>query len=189
MIPPLDSTTGHLPLGRYRCSLEEIEACFVEDLQFATSITRRSRFDGLKNYIAAWNFIQKKVGDPDVLMALWIGGSFTSSMLDPDDVDVSPQVNGLKLAALSGKPGTKALKTLFGHRPTVVKEYGVEPFPITWYPVASPFAGTCSILEADYYQTRGALDDFWQRVRPDGPKVAPRLDDAPSRRGYLEVIL
>ncbi|WP_112300612.1 DUF6932 family protein [Rhodococcus wratislaviensis] len=189
MIPPLDPVTGHLPLGRYRCTLAEIRARFVDDDQFAGSKTRRTRYVGLEKYLEAWKLVQEKVSEPDVLMGLWIGGSFTPSVIDPDDVDVSPQLNGPKLADLNGKPGVKPLKMLFGHRPAVVKAYGVEPFPFTWYPVVSPLAGDCSILEADYYQTRGSMDDFWQRVRPAGPKRAPTMDDVHGRRGYLEVIL
>lgn len=40
----------------------------------------------------------------------------------------------------------------------------------------------------DYVMMRGAFDDWWQRVRPDGEaKGEPTRESAVARRGYLEV--
>lgn len=189
MIPPLDAVTDQLPPGRYRCTLDEIYERFVDAPEFSHSSTRVDRFDGLVAYLHDWRTAQSAFGGDPVLMGLWVGGSFISSVLDPQDIDVTPHISGPRLRELEGKPGVGRLKRLFEHRKSVRARYLVEPFPFTWYPVAAPFGRGGSAVEFDYYTNRGIMDDFWQRVRPPGPKVAPTLEDAPSRRGYLEVIL
>lgn len=189
MIPPFDAVTGHLPPGRYRCTLEELHDRFVQEARFAGSVTRSDRFNRLVAYLADWETAQENIGGDPVLMGLWVGGSFVSGVLDPDDVDVTPHLSGPRLRDLKGKPGVGRLKDLFEHRDTVRARYLVEPFPFTWYPVAAPLGGGGATDEFNYYTTRGIMDDFWQRVRPPGPKVAPTVEDAPPRRGYLEVIL
>ncbi|WP_213934648.1 DUF6932 family protein [Rhodococcus sp. B50] len=116
MIPATDPMSGYLPVGRYTCTLEEVQRVFVEDSQFAGSVTRRKLFAGLVRYMAEWERLEDMVGTSDVLRRIWVGGSFTSAKLDPDDVDVSPILDGPKLDAIKGKPGCGKIGKLFGNR-------------------------------------------------------------------------
>lgn len=188
VIPATDPMSGYLPVGRYTCTLEEVQRVFVEDSQFAGSVTRRKLFAGLVRYMAEWERLEDMVGTSDVLRRIWVGGSFTTAKLDPDDVDVSPILDGPKLDAIKGKPGCGKISKLFGNRESVVRDFGVEPFPVTWWPVTTMHAREISILEHDYVLVRGLMDDFWQRVRSSPVKGPLTVADSAPRRGYLEVI-
>lgn len=188
MIPPIDSASGHLPVGRFTCTLEEVRSVFVDDPRFAGSATRPRLFAGLVRYMSEWERLEEMVGMSEVLRRIWIGGSFTTSKLDPDDVDVSPIVDGPKLDAIKGKPGCGQMNKLFEHRDSVVSAFGVEPFAVTWWPVTTMHAREISVLEHDYVLVRGLMDDFWQRVRSSEVKGPLTIADSAPRRGYLEVI-
>lgn len=190
MIPDLDATSGHLPPGRFRCTLPEIEQRFVDHADFATSTRRRTLFDQLLNYLRDWELALDVVSAPDVLKQIWIAGSFASAVIDPDDIDVSPILDGPRLQEIRGMPGVRRIQKLQGERrDRIVKEYGVEPFPITWWPVTTLRSDKVDNLATDYISTRGLMDDFWQRTRSTGAKAGLTVDTAPARRGYLEVVV
>ncbi|WP_137875458.1 hypothetical protein [Rhodococcus sp. Q] len=188
MIPTTDPASGNLPVGRYTCTLEEVQQAFVDDPQFAGSSTRQRLFKGLVRYMAEWERLEEMVGTSDVLRRIWVGGSFTTSKLHPEDVDVSPILDGPKLDAIKGKPGCGKMSKLFENRDSVVRDFGVEPFPVTWWPVTTMHAREISIFEHDYVLARGLMDDFWQRVRSSPVKGPLTVADSEPRRGYLEVI-
>lgn len=188
MVPALDSMNGLLPVGRYTCTLEDVQRAFVDDPQFAGSTTRPRLFAGLVRYMAEWERFEKMVGTGEMLRRIWVGGSFTTAKLDPDDIDVSPIVDGPKLDEVKGKPGCGKMNKLFENRDSVVRDFGVEPFPVTWWPVTTMHAREVSILEHDYALARGLMDDFWQRVRSSAVKGPLTIEDSAPRRGYLEVI-
>src|SRR5260370_30680995 len=83
-IPPLQ-TNGMLPPGRHRTDVNEVETIFVTG--FPTSTTRRRCFDG-------WGRLRQ------ALMALvpvdrqWVDGSFVTSDIDPNDLDVTTFFDG-----------------------------------------------------------------------------------------------
>lgn len=186
MIPDL-YTNGHLPVGRYRCSLSELHDAFVKHEMFAESTTRERLFTGLLRYIEAWELAEEGVGGRPVLRHLWVAGSFVSAAVDPDDVDVSPIVDGEVLDELVGCPGVGRVKRLFERRDRVVREFGVEPFRIIWRPVLSLDDNRVTPPERDYLVANGRYDDLWQRVRAQPEKGAFAVEDCGARRGYLEV--
>lgn len=186
MIPALDSN-GHLPLGRYLCSISELRETFVDHERFAESTSRAGLFAGLLRYIRAWEVAQESVGGPPVLRHLWVAGSFASSRLNPDDVDVSPVVDGEVLDGLAGRPGVGKVKRLFEQRDRVVREFGVEPFRIIWRPVLSLDDNRVTPMQREYLLANGRYDDLWQRVRSQTEKGAFSSQDCGARRGYLEV--
>lgn len=187
MIPDLNDG-GHLPPGRYRASLDEIHDRFVLNPQFASSSTRAEIWNGFLDYLAAWLEAEDKADSGQVLQTVWLAGSFVSACMDPSDLDITPIIDRDALATVQGKPGSKALKKLIGHREKVRDRFRVEPFPLPWVATASPLRprGVNSSVR-DYLETRGSLDDWWQRVRPEGAKQAPLVEHAMPRRGYLEV--
>ncbi|MBP3083718.1 DUF6932 family protein [Mycolicibacterium fortuitum] len=186
MIPSL--VDGHLPIGTFPCTLEEIEQNFVEDAVFANSSTRRSRFDGLIDYLYEWEQAQLQL-DTKVLKRIWIGGSFTSSQPEVGDVDISPILDSDALASLSGRVGVGRIKALFEQRTKVRETYHVEPFPVLWKPFTTIKLRNLDAEEYEYVATRGMMDDFWQRTRHMSVKGAMLVEDAEPARGYLEVTL
>lgn len=187
MIPDLEDD-GHLPPGRFRCTVDEVFGRFVDHSDFTASVTRRQHFTRLIEYLNAWSAIERKAGE-SILRSIWIGGSFTSNKVDPRDLDATPVIDGPAADRLAGKPGSGSIKKLTRHRDSVVREYGIEPFPIIWHPVVRPFSSEVafSIEETEYLQDRGMLDDWWQRHR-DGDSDIPTIASCETRRGYLEVI-
>ncbi|AYJ48803.1 DUF6932 family protein [Rhodococcus sp. P1Y] len=189
-IPDLDPGTGHLPLGRHVCAISDVREHFVDHPRFASSTRRAGLFTRLGRYLLDWQYAQSLVGADDILRSIWIAGSFASGELDPDDIDVSPILDGPKLQEIKGRVGAGRIAELQGaRRERMVKEYSVEPFPITWWPVTTLRRGDLSLVEHDYIGTRGLMDDVWQRTHSTGPKGAFTVDTAVPRRGYLEVVL
>ncbi|MEE8667258.1 MAG: hypothetical protein SOI13_05205 [Bifidobacterium mongoliense] len=176
-----------IPAGRIRASLEDIEESYVENPLFLQSTTRKIVWAGFTKYISAWKAVENQYGDK-LLLAAWISGSFISSKLNPEDIDISPiiQQDALEHSGIS----SNRLKSLIGHREKVRERYHVEPFPIRWRSIESTLIP--ERLPDDvktYLAQRGAMDDWWQRSRPN-PSIKQR-PVAPSRissRGYLEVI-
>ncbi|MFD1145734.1 DUF6932 family protein [Saccharothrix hoggarensis] len=179
---------GHLPPGRYRTSLEEVQARFVDHDQFVNSATRRDIWQGFQDYLAAWLLAEEKADVGPVLQLVWLAGSFISGKLNPDDLDVTPVIDRRALVEAQTHRRSKALKRLIGHRTGIVERFKVEPFVLEWEPVASTLRPTAVGSSArDYLERRGSLDDWWQRLRAPGPKGPSTEEEAPPRRGYLEV--
>lgn len=186
-IPPLDPETGHLPPGRYRTTLPNIKQRFVLSPDFQASSTRAAIWDGFTSYLLAWKTSQAALGQP-ILKTIWVGGSFTSSELDPQDIDLSPVYDEALVDDLHSKPGIKSLKKLIGNRTSMTNKYMVEPFPLPWRGLQSTLhPSTLPDHAQTYLAKRGGLDDWWQRIRPAGAKVAPVAPTDVAERGYLEV--
>lgn len=190
MIPEFDGG-GHLPPGRYRTTLEVVEARFVTHEQFSASTTRPTLFTGLLRYLADWEAIQAATNaDGPLVKAIWIAGSYASSALNPGDVDVTPILDGIIADSVAGRPGSGGIKKLTKHRDGVKAAYGVEVFPVRWHPIERPFDANLDLTgdEAAYLSDRGKMDDWWQRCRIDGQDI-PTVESCETRRGYLEVIV
>lgn len=190
MIPPLGEE-GEIPPGRYRTTLEEVQSRFVDHAEFVGSVTRSDIWDGFRRYLVSWAIATEAVDAPGLLKWIWIGGSFTSSKLDPNDIDVTPIVDAETLETLRGQPGVGSIRDLFEQRNRVTARYRVEPMPVRWRAIASTYTeAEWGSVDRDYLERRGAMDDWWQRQRglnwSGGPPVP---EDAPPRRGYLEVEL
>jgi hypothetical protein len=154
------------------------------------SETRKPLFAGLLRYIADWQDATTRTGSTmPLLRVLWVAGSFASNTVNPGDIDLTPLIDGPAADEVRGKPGSKAIKILSSHRERLKDRYGLEVFPVRWYPVLHPLAVTpLSNDELMYTSDRGKFDDFWERCRVDGSDV-PSKDGCESRRGYLEVRL
>lgn len=187
MIPELEDD-GHLPPGRFRCTVEEIDAAFVRADRFAGSSTRPQLFAGLQRYIRSWELVEDEVG-VEVIKLLWIGGSFTSSILTPSDIDVSPVMARSALHDLKGRPGSGKGKALYEHRDRVKADFGVEPFAVQWNPFTTLDMRRLDVWDHEYVAVRGMMDDFWQRTVAGSVKQAMMEADADPVRGYLEVVV
>jgi hypothetical protein len=170
------------------CTLEELEAAFVEAPAFAASSTRRSVFDGLVDYLADWEAVESQLA-VKVLKRLWVGGSFTSGAVEVGDIDVSPFLDSNVLNTLRGRQGAGQIKALYEQRSKVRSTYHVEPFVVLWKPFTTLKLRNFEAEEYEYVATRGVMDDFWQRTRDLSVKQAMLAEDAEAARGYLEVTL
>lgn len=178
---------GLLPVGRHAASLPEIHTHFV--LPFTGSRTRSEVWEGFLDYLSSWDEAEHAIG-VEVLRGVWIGGSFTSAVVNPSDIDVSPIYEQTAMSDLTGTPGIGDLKRLFAHRERVRDSYKVEPFPVPWLPIASTlYPKRLTPAERDTLAVRGGVDAWWGRARPSGPRTAPVPPTTLADRGYLEVIL
>ncbi|MEU0877811.1 hypothetical protein ABZ345_04365 [Lentzea sp. NPDC005914] len=182
-VPTLELPNGMLPLGRYSCSSDEIYNYFVRGLDFFGSTTRPQ----------IWNdWITVRDGLRQILpvYTAWISGSFVSSKLDPDDMDIVFTVDGTAYDSLPvGMFARQAVDSLSRGR-HFHEQAGkrLDTYIISWYPIPSP-GPDMGTHENTYYLSRGHWDDFWQRKRITPKTLAPTQADCIPRRGYLEVKL
>jgi hypothetical protein len=181
VIPPFDPATGLLPLGRHVCSADEVEIAFVKDISFFGSATRLAIWND-------WNDALATLQSVVTVHAAWIGGSFTTSKLDPGDIDVTFIINGADMQQRS-TPEQRTI-TLFdgNHQVEAVLGLKVDSYVIPWECLPVPAMGM-SYVQDVYFWARGYWDDWWQRARQT-PKGSPPVPaDALPRRGYLEVLV
>ncbi|WP_411742548.1 DUF6932 family protein [Rhodococcus sp. IEGM 1318] len=190
MIPSF-GTDGHLPPGRYRCTLEEVEESLVRSRVFSDPARREELFSGLIRYLTAWEDTQRNTGaDAPLLRSVWMAGSFVSSKLSPSDIDVSPIVDGVIADSVAKRPGSRMIRNLTQDRASILRKYGVEVFPVRWFPIERPFQAGLDLAgdQLAYLSDRGKMDDWWQRCRIDGVDL-PSIASCATRRGYLEVMV
>ncbi|NKR75845.1 hypothetical protein GS492_24870 [Rhodococcus hoagii] len=190
MIPQLNGD-GHLPPGRYQCTVEDVFERFVADPMYAGSESRNKLFEGLVQYLIDWEDTATATKSTrPILRAVWVAGSFTSSKPHPGDIDISPIVDGTAADEVAGRPGSRMIRRLTQDRTSIKGRYGVEVFPIRWFPIERPFMSGLDLSgdEQAYLSDRGKMDDWWQRCRVDGKDV-PSTESCETRRGYLEVIV
>lgn len=183
-IPDL-SAEGMLPLGRFSCTLEALEDRFVDDPQFVTSSTRSQIFE---DFLAVVGLLRAFA--PDLIECVWIGGSFVTDRLDPDDIDCLFVLHGPTFDALPSNAARSRVKR-FNTKDYVRSQLNmrVESFLLIRVPFANPWTkGGVHPEAAPYTQVRGAWDDWWLRTRTgEAPDEPPRIESAEPRRGYLEV--
>lgn len=179
MIPALDPATGWLPLGRHPCTQGEIEAAFVTAPEFSTSPTRPQIW---RDWLTGLQVLQRAV----LVHGAWLGGSFTTSKVDPEDLDVTFLINGEDMRGRT--PQEQTVITLFGSSQVKALGLRLDTYAIAWEGVPLPWQHAAQIHDA-YFWARGCWDDWWQRIRVGPQSSPPTLADAPPRRGYLEVSL
>lgn len=168
---------GVLPVGRYACTPTEVHDALVAGSAFMTSSTRRSCFDGLEQ---VRSMIERLA--PGLVESAWVGGSFATDRLDPDDVDVTFVLDHSVFDSLP--PADQVSARRLGQGDLVRRKTGLrvdvsvmvrERYPSPWQ------AGMLDPASIGYFSTRGAWDDWWQRSRSSADPSMPA-------RGYLEVI-
>jgi hypothetical protein len=172
MIPAFDSR-GLLPPGRYRSTVDEVEATLIDAAAFAASVTRRQVWD---DFVAVVDLLHnKRVRVP----AAFLGGGFTTSALDPSDIDVTLLFDATRISS----PATFAEinKITSNAKATGLK---VDAFTIPWWP-----DHRTGQSQMTYRHDRGKWDDWWQRHVPKADRHPPQRHHAMPVRGYLEVIL
>ncbi|MGW9168422.1 DUF6932 family protein [Agromyces sp. NPDC055658] len=184
MLPAIDLDTGHLPLGRYLTTLDQLEERYVTGQEYDASTTRQG----------IWNdFLDVTKGLRGMLPVcyVWVSGSFISSKLNPEDIDVMywcEDVDFNRVRTSGTIVEQYVLQTIAQSRLRSVTGHRVDSRIGRWH--ARPETGLLDTPEHHAYaRSRGFWDDFWMRIR-SGEKGDPpvRLDALP-RRGYVEVTL
>jgi hypothetical protein len=183
----LDPATGYLPRGRHRVTEAEVKAGFVDRPDFSGSTTRSEVWD---EYETGRDLLRRRVR----IHAIWIGGSFLTSKVDPNDMDALFIVSARDYGKLDGrgKAIVDSFRPKLGPLGKPVRGHGLnrlDSFLLMWFPW-SPFDPYGAPAHAEYAGNRGYWDDWWQRDRfnkPDGQP--PHWRDAIPTRGYLEVEL
>jgi predicted nucleotidyltransferase len=175
VIPALDPQTGALPVGRYPTTPAEFEQTFVTAPAYSGSTTRPEVWRHFQNALAIL-----RTRTP--VVAVWLGGSFTTDKADPDDLDVVFLIDSDDAAKIAGD---RVLATFANNWVRQLLTFRLDTFVIDWRSIPDP--NSMTLEDRDYYERRGHWDDFWQRRRT-GPKTAVpvRADTLPAR-GYLEV--
>lgn len=199
-IPPFNEQ-GHLPPGRYSVTLEQLEERFVRHADFASSETRPDRWRGFREYISLWKDVQRRVEqdlDRPLVKAIWLGGSFISAKLDPNNVDLALFVDGDSLAICKQKGQSGRISLLSG-RDKMTRTLHVTPSIVPYRYVRSPwdmyrdnpaYQAPYTGEHFRYVGQRGCFDDWWLRMRPEGEdKGAPTAHTGAWARGYVEVML
>jgi hypothetical protein len=181
LLPKTDTATGLLPIGRYAGELHEIRAAFVDDPAFTQST---SRLEIWEHFESATEELRKILS----VAYVWIGGSFTTDKLDPDDIDVVYWAEDTKLEAVIDPKDQAVLNLFVMNQLRAQTGLRLDTRVCHWH--VQPKAALQNTLEhLRYVQLRGFWDDFWLR-KLSGPKGAlPVRPDALPKRGYFEVKL
>jgi hypothetical protein len=166
----------------------------VADQRFARSRTRSELWDNLTEYLLLFDQPVRlnpkaSLGRP-IIRQLWLAGSFVSTKIDPQDIDLTVFTDAEVIAALKTKPGAKWITQAF-HRQKIQDEFRLDPYRVDYRAVPHVFqpAGMTR-EEQEYFRDRGRYDDWWQRRHPPAvDKQAPTIDSCVPARGYLEVTL
>ncbi|BCJ71200.1 hypothetical protein CS0771_07440 [Catellatospora sp. IY07-71] len=194
---PEFARNGHLPPGRYKVTMEQVRERFVEDSRFKDSATRLDRWDGLTKYLALWRAAEDRVAPildgRSLIKSVWLGGSFISSKVDPGNVDLTVITDGAIVTECTNQ-GINERLAILKNRTKMKNAFAVAPTVVAYRWFRSPWdllRGDAQSLaaEREYGLWRGAMDDWWQRARPDGEdKFEPTEETGQWTRGYLEVV-
>lgn len=176
---------GYLPLGRFPCSLAQLEERFVDHDQFSESETREDIFTDLLDAVEI-----VRAFSPELIEGVWVGGSFVTSKPDPDDIDCLFILNAEAFDGITSNRKREKLTRL--NRKGYLREthqLRVESFLLVRRPFANPWVKDGVHDEVvPYVKVRGAWDDWWLRARTgETSEDEPRIESAEPRRGYLEV--
>jgi len=180
MIPSITTGGTSFDVGRYPSTLSEIETRFVNDPQFGSSTTRRAVW---QEWTAATEFLETVAP----IACVWLAGSFTTSKLDPSDIDCLYWFDVAKVeSAAAASPEARAILSIYSNNLVKsVLNLRVDSFVAAWRSIPKP--SEADYFDWEYYQNRGHWDDFWQRERITPKESDPRREDTLLRRGYLEV--
>ncbi|MET9568013.1 hypothetical protein ABZY34_02500 [Streptomyces virginiae] len=173
---------------------DSAERLLVTGTRFSESRTRKTLWTGLEAYLSRFLELEDRhgeaLGGQGLIHAVWLGGSFVSTKVNPQNIDLTVLIDEAASESIKGLSGTRWLISAF-NRKARLTEFGVSPLRVGYRPVVSVFrAELLDPRDQAYLRERGAWDDWWQRCRPDGvDKTEPTLETAMPQRGYLEVTL
>ena len=172
-IPPLTSS-GDLPRGRFCASVAEFEKRFVADGAYEGSTTREQVWTDFNDLVDLIRLLKVRIP------AVFVGGGFVTSSLNPTDIDAAIFVDTSKIA----RPETFGRIADYVSDPKMDRGLRVDAFVIPWHPDGTQHGG-----HREYLPARGSWDDFWQRKVAKDDRHPPQRWHAMPVRGYVEVII
>lgn len=182
MLPALDTQTGLLPLGRYGATLDAIKQHYVDAPQFLVSTTRAEIWQ---------HFESATVGIRSVVpvVCVWIGGSFLTDKMDPDDIDLVYWCQDVLVDRIVADSQNALLLQMFAENKVRAEtRLRVDTRVCKWHLFPGAHLAD-SVEHRSYALSRGFWDDFWMRKRTGAKTDPPQIADALPRRGYFEVTL
>ena len=177
MIPEFQTATSSLPIGRYSATIDEFHNYFVAGPQFQNADIRKEIWNELLTAIKLFRTVVP-------IVSVWIGGSFTTTKLEPQDIDCLFVVDRSEIQKLD-EPSDhvrNVLQKLATKGSLKEINLRVDNFILIATPPAIPAVANSD--EKFYYESRGHWDDWWQRSRAEFEDT--RFESLP-RRGYVEV--
>ena len=159
-----------LPLGRYSCSLDDIQERYVPD----DDENRSAIWDGLLTVV---NLVKETIGS---IAELWIGGSFITSEENPHDIDVVFFFKEDRIKSVDSR-GAFLLNLLSGRYGSDLR---ISSY-VDSYMIVVPPTEFENDTKQGYTPWRGYWDQFWSKTR---------FEDDDKRwlypaAGYLEVMI
>lgn len=181
MLLDIDAATGMPPRGRFPSTFDELKATFVDDATFAASTTRAEIWNHLEQGIAFLRSILP-------VAFIWVGGSFTTNKIDPDDIDVVIWAEDRYLNAITDPRDAAIIQMFAFNQVKAATGLRLDTFLCHWHVEPSGQIQQ-SLPHHNYLKMRGYWDDFWLRSRSGAKTDPPTRTDALPRRGYFEVEL
>lgn len=172
MIPAVDPATGLLPAGRWRATLAEVKARFVDEAPFPSE--RETVFRAL----CLWSDLVWKRAPG---ARLWIDGGFVTHKpwAAPEDVDVAVLVPRKQAPALASAESASlwTLQNVTSDKPDHLSGQ------VT--PRLQPMAGLVDafFFESHLSATFDFWDHWWQLVTDEHKQLVPGMT-----KGYVEVL-
>lgn len=196
-------TVQHAPYnapapGRIRLQLQDVKLDWVD--RFSTSKSRPELWQKFNSYLAKFAEIEETLqkdghitSAESVVKYIWLGGSFISDKVEPNNLDLTVFIDGNTADKIKGKVGSGWINRHAFDRHEMSKKYhefhGLTPIKVVHYPVKSIFhPSECTDKEIEYILDRGRWDDWLQRKRDTNTR-ALTLSSCETRRGYVEVQL
>ncbi|CAM5543196.1 hypothetical protein GCM10010329_27600 [Streptomyces spiroverticillatus] len=181
-LPLLDNTTGLLPPGRYAADLQMLKSIFVSGPGFAGSTTRAELWNEWENHRST---VEAMTGN---IARIWIAGSFISSTLNPQDIDVTYLIPPDAYDQMDSET-VDFLDQLTDRAWCVSHDMRIDSYALRLPDEMEFWTITPSLLtpeSSQAFRDIGLYDEIWQRTRANshGPGYAGKL-----RRGYVEVQL
>lgn len=159
-----------LPLGRYSCTLDEVQERFVPD----NDENRKAIWQA---FLLVLKLVQSTIGD---VAEVWISGSFITSEKHPHDIDVLFLIKEEILSKMSREGGFVA--SVLGRHIAGVPRLNEL---VDGYLLVVPPTETDGTDVSIYTSSRGYWDQFWAKTRFDGDDSRWHYPAA----GYLEVTI
>ena len=152
MIPKFDDN-GNLPTGFITPELEEFKKRFVDI--FHDSTTRQEIFNGYVRYSG-------KLDTLNVATIQWVNGSFTTSKIDPEDIDFVTHIDAIELDELGKELQEKFTKLTDKSR--AKSECRCDVYFIAVYPPEIP----------DLYENTKEDIEYWSKLFTHDRKNNPK---------------
>ena len=144
MIPSFNDN-GHLPPGIHETTLEEFKTRFVDGVQEST--TRADVFSGYTRYCADLSKL-------DLIIKQWLDGSFTTSKVNPNDIDVISHLDAMKIGnnkSIYDQVYRLIINKKHTNRDRLNSKYKCDPFAIFVFPPGHKYYDRITLSDIKYW--------------------------------------